>query len=212
MFEVKGMPYPSGTVCFSVRILDVEHDANNRILDSEKGIEPMKLGHPLTRCSPRRKEHGFPRRPAMAAGSAIALAALFAGPALAGQDRALLEPGSYEVTFRLELPYLESWAINRSATICIPTDASNGALPVLSGNNPLSECPAVNVRREGAALSFGIRCEGRDAARARALYTLTPDGFAGRIAMVMGGKNMTMTEVQVGRWLGPCKSSGTSQN
>ena len=65
-------------------------------------------------------------------------------------------------------------------------------------------CPARNVRRHGAALSFDIVCEGPDAARARATYTLRPDGFAGRIAMVMGGKNMTMTELQVGYRVGRC--------
>ena len=151
------------------------------------------------------------KRTLMRPSSAVALAALLAGPAWASQD-ALLQAGSYEVTFRLELPHLESWAIDRTATICIPAESGDVALPVLSGNNPLGECPATNIRRDGATLSFDIRCEGRDAARARALYTLTPDGFAGRIAMVMGGKNMTMTEVQVGRRLGSCGSAAAPQD
>jgi hypothetical protein len=34
-----------------------------------------------------------------------------------------------------------------------------------------------------------------------------PGAFEGRIAMVMGGKNMTMTEVQSGRRVGGCDLS-----
>jgi hypothetical protein len=75
---------------------------------------------------------------------------------------------------------------------------------VLSANNPLASCPAQNVEREGAELRFDIRCAGRGAAWAHAVYTLRLAAFEGLIAMVMGGKNMTMTEVQKGRRVGPC--------
>jgi hypothetical protein len=34
-----------------------------------------------------------------------------------------------------------------------------------------------------------------------------PSAFEGRIAMVMGGKNMTMSEVQTGRRVGSCDPS-----
>ncbi len=63
---------------------------------------------------------------------------------------------------------------------------------------------AGEVERDGDALRFAIACEGRGAARASAVYRLLPEAFEGRIAMVMGGKNMTMTEVQSGRRIGPC--------
>jgi hypothetical protein len=79
---------------------------------------------------------------------------------------------------------------------------------VLSVNNPFAGCPAKNVRLSGPELSFDIVCEGRDSAKARATYTLRPDAFEGRIAMVLGGKNMTMNEVQVGRRLGGCDPAG----
>ena len=49
-------------------------------------------------------------------------------------------------------------------------------------------------------------CEGRGAARAHAIYAVRPDGFSGRIAMVLGAKNMTMRELQVGHRLGACNS------
>ena len=137
---------------------------------------------------------------------ALILGGLLAGAARADESEALLQAGSYEVTYRLELPHVESWAIDKTRTICV---ADAGAarlapLPVLSGNNPLATCPAENIRRDGATLRFDIVCAGRNAARARAAYTLGPDGFKGRIAMVMGAKNMTMTEVQVGRRVGSC--------
>jgi hypothetical protein len=37
-----------------------------------------------------------------------------------------------------------------------------------------------------------------------AVYELSSDAFTGRIAMVMGAKNMTMTEVQHAHRIGEC--------
>jgi hypothetical protein len=144
----------------------------------------------------------------------IIFAAMLAGVAQAEQQATLLQDGSYEVRFRLELPNVENWAATRTRTICIPYvgGTSNVPLPVLSSNNPFAECPAKNLQRSGADLSFDIVCEGRDGAKARAAYTLTSGGFEGRIAMVMGGKNMTMTEVQVGHRLGGCDLAGTPRS
>ena len=123
-----------------------------------------------------------------------------------------LKDGAYEVTVRLELPHLEQWAATQTTTICL-TRPSIGSLPlpVLSQNNPLAKCPATNVDREGDSLTFTIVCEGRDAARAHAVYTLSPREFKGRILMIMGGKNMVMTEVQAGRRVGACDSSKRPQ-
>ena len=142
---------------------------------------------------------------------ALMIGGALAGAAQADEANALLQAGSYDVTYRLELPHVERWAVDKTRTICV---AAAGAapiapLPVLSGNNPLATCPAANIRREGATLRFDIVCDGRNAARAHAAYTLTPGGFKGRIAMVMGAKNMTMTEVQVGRRVGSCDLAST---
>jgi hypothetical protein len=144
------------------------------------------------------------------AASAIILVGSVAGVAHGGQEEALLQAGSYEVKVRLELPNVVNWAASRTTTICIPYVGrlSNAPLPVLSDNNPLAKCPARNVQRTGATLSFDIVCAGRNAARARAVYTLMPQEFRGRIAMVMGGKNMTMTEEQRGRRVGGCDLAG----
>jgi hypothetical protein len=134
------------------------------------------------------------------------LLAILAGAAQANQAEPLLQPGSYAVTVRLELPNAEQWATDKTLTICLPSDDGPGAapIPVLSDNNRLATCPATSVMRNGAELSFEIVCQGPNAAKALAVHALEPHAFAGRIAMTMGGKNMTMTEVQVGRRVGDC--------
>jgi hypothetical protein len=134
--------------------------------------------------------------------------AILAAAAQAEQGEPLLQAGAYEVEARLELPNVLRGVATTRAAICIPYEGTNGApFPVLSANNPLATCPAVNVERNGAMLRFDIVCEGRGAARAQAVYKLMPSAFEGRIAMVMGGKNMTMSEVQTGRRVGSCEHS-----
>ena len=144
------------------------------------------------------------------AASALIAAGILAVVAQAQQGEALLQGGAYEVEVRLELPNVLSAGADRTTTICLPYRGTNRALPVLSSNNPLAKCPASNVQRDGAALRFDILCEGRGAAWAHAVYKLMPEAFKGRIAMVMGGKNMTMTEVQSGRRVGSCDPSTPS--
>jgi Protein of unknown function (DUF3617) len=148
----------------------------------------------------------------MPARTALAfLAIILAGPV---QSEALLEDGAYEVRVHLELPNVLSWSATRSTTtICLPYENENRApFPVLSRNNPLATCPARNLQQDGATLRFDILCEGRGAAWASAVYELMPAAFEGRIAMVMGGKNMTMTEVQSGRRVGGCDAPGAPPN
>jgi Protein of unknown function (DUF3617) len=126
------------------------------------------------------------------------------GVAAAGQLQTAPTNGTYEVDVRLELPHLEDWAVKKRATICISDGDRTRGLTVLSDNNPLARCPTSNIRRDGATLTFDIVCEGRNAARASAKFSLMSEAFRGRIAMVMGGKNMTMTETHVGRRVGTC--------
>jgi hypothetical protein len=122
--------------------------------------------------------------------------------AAAPSHAATMEPGAYRVTYRLEVPHVEQFAIDMVTTLC-----AREPLPrVLSGNNPLAHCPARNIRRQGDDLSFDIVCPGRrnDSARAAAVFTLKPGRLEGRIHMVMGGKNMTFVEVQSWRRIGAC--------
>jgi hypothetical protein len=145
-----------------------------------------------------------------AGASAVVIVAILAGIVRADDGAALPRAGSYEVQARLELPNVGQYAATRTVEICLPHSAGRDGvpLPVLSANTPFAGCPARNIQRAGADLTYDIVCEGRGAATARARYTLAPDGFKGWIAMVMGGKNMTMREIQVGRRLGDCDGAG----
>lgn len=133
---------------------------------------------------------------------AIGILAIVAtgGPALAD---ARLQDGAYEVTHRLELPHIEGAAAS-VATVCLEDAGRAHGFPVLSGNNPLAGCPVSNLRRDGDTVLFDIVCPGGNAARAQGVFDVGEKGFQGRIAMNMGGKNMTMTEVQRGKRIGDC--------
>jgi hypothetical protein len=124
------------------------------------------------------------------------------GASAHGQEASGLQSGQYEVTVRLELRHVEM-AAPKVATICV-TETGTRGLIVLSENNPLARCPASSVRQEGDTLTFEIVCPGRNQAVGSARYTVAPRHFTGVIAMKMGGKNMTMTEHQVGRRIGNC--------
>jgi hypothetical protein len=114
--------------------------------------------------------------------------------------------GIYEITARLELPHLERWAVDKTTIVCLPNVRSGNALPipVVSANNPFAKCSAVNLTADSPKLEYDIVCPGRGAAKGHATYILSTETFSGRVAMVMGGKNMTMTEVQQARRIGEC--------
>ena len=137
----------------------------------------------------------------------VALVAMLAQPVHSIRaDQLTPRRGMYEITVRLEVPHVERWAVDQTTTICLPTTKSSGEIPVpvLSANNPFAKCAATNLTTNGATLQYDIICPGRGAAKAHAIYTLAADTFAGRVMMVMGGKNMTMTELQRGRRRGDC--------
>lgn len=140
---------------------------------------------------------------------AVLLAACLMSAPPAAADGGLPAGGAYEVEARLELPHLDDMTARKTVRLCLTAEPGAGThgLQVLSDNNPLSRCPVSDIRRDGATLSNAIACAGRNAARAQAGYIFTADGFRGRIAMNMGGKNMTMTEAQIGRRTGACDSA-----
>jgi hypothetical protein len=75
---------------------------------------------------------------------------------------------------------------------------------VLSANNPFAKCAIANLITDGLKLEYDIVCPGRGAAKGHAAYILSANTFSGRVAMVMGAKNMTMTEIQYARRIGEC--------
>jgi hypothetical protein len=122
------------------------------------------------------------------------------------EGRLLPQTGSYEIIARLELPHLERWAVNKTTIICLPPSLGDDRIPIpiVSANNPFAKCSAANLMTKTSKLEYDIVCPGRGAAKGHAIYTLSNDAFSGRVAMVLGAKNMTMTEVQQGRRIGNC--------
>ena len=114
--------------------------------------------------------------------------------------------GSYELTARLELPHLERWGVDKTTIICLSNSQGPDEIPVpvVSANNPFAKCSATNLVADGSTLEYDIVCPERGSARGHAVYEVSSDAFTGRIAMVMGAKNMTMTEVQHARRVGEC--------
>ena len=114
--------------------------------------------------------------------------------------------GSYELTARLELPHLERWGVDKTTLICLSNSQGPNEIPVpvVSANNPFAKCSATNLIADGSTLEYDIVCPERGSARGHAVYEISSDAFTGRIAMVMGAKNMTMTEVQHARRVGEC--------
>jgi hypothetical protein len=134
-------------------------------------------------------------------------AVLGAGALAAAKDAALLRPGEYRVTIRVDLPHIEDvGSATKVDSICVTAgDAAMRGLAALSDLNPLRKCPTSNVLQNGDTLSFDIVCPGNDAAVGIARYTMQADYFDGTITVKMGGKNMTMIERQSGRRIGDCK-------
>jgi len=127
---------------------------------------------------------------------------------LFAEEPVSLENGAYAVNVRLELPHVEMSGVSSDHTICLPKERSSSdqGLVVLSENNPLAHCPASNVHQDNDTLTFDIICPGHNAASAHAKYVLTHTTFDARIEMKMGGKNMTMTEIQLGHRVGACEA------
>ncbi|MFE1600514.1 DUF3617 domain-containing protein [Methylobacterium sp. ID0610] len=114
-----------------------------------------------------------------------------------------LRPGAYAVEVRLDLPHLAEAGARKTLRLCLAGLPAAG-FPVLSDNMPFAACRAADLRQDGDGVTFAIRCEGRAAPQGTADYRLTPDGFEGRLALRLGGKSMTLTERQTGRWQGDC--------
>jgi hypothetical protein len=139
---------------------------------------------------------------------AVLIALIPPGEPLA--DELQLENGLYEVHFRLELPHLEQYAIDRKTTVCVDRGKlqwQDLPIPLLSQNDIFSACRIENLEQASAGFSYDILCHGRGSGRATATYVTAPDTFKSRISIVQGAKNMTMTEIQHGRRLGDCDPS-----
>ena len=180
----------SGSKIRSDKFLASNHSSAMRL---EKGVTSAMQGE---KCMPRVRT------------VAIHALALTMTLNIASGDETTLLEGSYEIKFRLELPHVERWAIDRSAIVCLPDVIAGGnaiPIPVLSANTPFAKCAARNLMVESSSIEYDIICPGRGSAKAHARYVVDPYGFRGRVGMVMAAKNMTMTEVVLARRIGACQ-------
>jgi Protein of unknown function (DUF3617) len=117
-----------------------------------------------------------------------------------------LQPGLYEIAVRLVMPNLGDAIQPATLRRCLPPAAiaDGSAFAVLSSNNPLAACPRLDWKFKDGFTAFRIACEGPNMAKADASFEAAGDRFQGRFVMNMGGKNMTMTEYQLGRRIGNC--------
>ncbi len=116
-----------------------------------------------------------------------------------------LTPGLYQIEVRISLPNVQDVAQPLLLKRCV-TDgdlAAGRAFFVLS-DNPLKNCDLLEYRVEDDQASFRIVCPGPNKASAIGVFSLMPDAYRGSIKMNMGGKNMTMTEAQIGKRMGAC--------
>jgi uncharacterized protein DUF3617 len=132
------------------------------------------------------------------------LAALFAPGSNA--DDLLLTPGLYQVEVRIALPNVQNVAPPFVLTRCVtPLDVESGQVFFILSENPLRTCDLVDYQVNGGAAVYRIACPGANRGSATALFDTTSTTYRGTINMNMGGKNMTMSETQVGKRIGECQ-------
>jgi len=116
-----------------------------------------------------------------------------------------LSPGLYQIEIRIALPNVQNVASPIMITQCITAEdiASGRAFFVLS-DNPLQACDLVDYRAAKNNFTYRVVCPGPNRGSAFAEFQTTTETYRGAIKMNMGGKNMTMSETQLGKRIGNC--------
>jgi hypothetical protein len=123
----------------------------------------------------------------------------------AAADEAM-QPGLYEVTYTLELPNVVATGV-RPATVhrCVrEADVRDGTAFGVLSENPIRGCPLQDYALSASKASYRIVCAGPNAPSATGVFEMQRTAYRGLITMNMGGKNMTLSEHQRGKRLGPC--------
>lgn len=125
-----------------------------------------------------------------------------AGSAEMLADGAAPRPGLYRIEVRLELPNVLRPMPFRTVERCVSqSDGDPGA--IVSAPN-IEACPLTARSIEGGVLTFERACPKLNDGRASGRFELAEDGFAGRIVLTLGGKNMRLTELQTATRIGDC--------
>ena len=138
-----------------------------------------------------------------AAAASVLAALLSSNPAAADP---LLSPGLYQVEVRISLPNVQDTAAPLVLTRCFsPADLQSGQAFFVLSDNPLKRCDQLDYRMNAGMAVYRIACPGPNKGSAVAVFETTATSYRGTIKMNMGGKNMTMSETQVGKRLGDCR-------
>lgn len=114
-----------------------------------------------------------------------------------------LPDGTYRVAVHVAIPNVETRDYDFETEICW-RGAQDPAMPLGPlGPGPLARCPS-HARDTADGVTVVTVCGGPNAGFATATYAATPGGFTGKVAIDLGGKNMTVAEVQRAARLGSC--------
>lgn len=116
-----------------------------------------------------------------------------------------LTPGLYQVEVRLSLPNVDNAVSPSTSTRCVtPADLQSGRAFFVLSDNPLKQCELLDYHATANTAFYRIACPGPNRGSAVAFFDTTQTAYWGTIKMNMGGKNMTMSEAQVGRRIAEC--------
>jgi hypothetical protein len=126
-----------------------------------------------------------------------------AGP---GAAASLLTPGLYQVEVRVALPNVQNSAAPFVVTHWVSrADLESGRAFFLLSDNPLRRCDLLDFEAAGEDATYRIACPGPNRGSALAAFKTAGTGYRGTIHMNLGGKNMTLTESQIGKRIGDCR-------
>ncbi|MGH8629502.1 MAG: DUF3617 domain-containing protein [Burkholderiales bacterium] len=136
-------------------------------------------------------------RVCMVAALAAAAAAAAAPP---------LTPGLYRIEVRIALPNVQDAVAPLVLTRCLGSaDLESGQAFFVLSDNPLKNCALLDYEAAAGLVTYRIACPGPNRGSAQAAFRTGDSAYRGSIRMNMGGKNMTMSETQVGRRIGDCQ-------
>lgn len=132
----------------------------------------------------------------------LAALLLVAGAAVQAGDPP--RAGLYRVEVTLEIPNVRGEQPFRTVERCLAADEARGRFLAILASPTIAACPEVRRTGDGRRFAVEVVCQPVNTGRALAVYDLAESGYVGRIAVTMGGKNMTLTEVQRARRVGDC--------
>jgi hypothetical protein len=138
----------------------------------------------------------------------IAWVSVVAALAATGSGAAdpFLTPGLYQVEVRIGLPNVQDAAAPITLTRCVsPADLKSGRAFFVLSDNPLKNCDLLDYQVTADTATYRIACRGPNMGSAVAVFETARTTYRGNIEMNLGGKNMTMSETQVGRRIGDCQ-------